>query len=127
MEARCSATASASADFVGLMLIERLVLHENKPRRSVRTEGSEGERLEPELRRNLSHIGGVGGTADFSNLTVFSHTDLSRPGDFPERFSRITELADVVIIDEAHHFRNPGKFPTRMIRTRARAITASTT
>ena len=27
---------------------------------------------------------------------------------FPERFRRIAELADVVIIDEAHHFRNPG-------------------
>ena len=24
------------------------------------------------------------------------------------RFQRIAELADVVIIDEAHHFRNPG-------------------
>jgi hypothetical protein len=39
---------------------------------------------------------------------VFSHTDLGRKGDFPERFRRIAELADVVIIDEAHHFRNPG-------------------
>ncbi len=48
------------------------------------------------------------GRADFSNLAVFSHTDLGRKGDFPERFRRIAELADVVIIDEAHHFRNPG-------------------
>ncbi|MFZ4987230.1 MAG: helicase-related protein, partial [Blastocatellia bacterium] len=38
----------------------------------------------------------------------FSHTDLGRKGDFPERFRRIAELADVVVIDEAHHFRNPG-------------------
>jgi len=51
----------------------------------------------------------VGGGADFSNLAVFSHTDLGRRGDFPERFRRIAELADVVIIDEAHHFRNPGR------------------
>jgi hypothetical protein len=51
----------------------------------------------------------VGGGADFSNLAVFSHTDLNRKGsDFPERFQRIAELADVVVIDEAHHFRNPG-------------------
>ena len=50
----------------------------------------------------------MGGRADFSNLAVFSHTDLGRKGDFPERFRRITELADVVVIDEAHHFRNPG-------------------
>ena len=64
---------------------------------------------EPHLREWLPHIGGVGGAADFSNLAVFSHTDLSRKGDFPERFRRIAELADVVVIDEAHHFRNPGR------------------
>ena len=43
-------------------------------------------------------------------LAVFSHTDLGRKGDFPERFHRIAELADVVLIDEAHHFRNPGRW-----------------
>ena len=63
---------------------------------------------EPHLRDWVPHIGGVGGGADFSNLAVFSHTDLHRKGDFPVRFQRIAELADVVIIDEAHHFRNPG-------------------
>ena len=47
--------------------------------------------------------------ADFSNLAVFSHTDLGRKGDFPDRFRRIAELADVFVIDEAHHFRNPGR------------------
>lgn len=51
----------------------------------------------------------MSGGADFSNLAVFSHTDLNRKGDFPTRFRRITELADVVLIDEAHHFRNPGQ------------------
>ena len=56
----------------------------------------------------MPHIGGVGGNADFSNLAVFSHTDLGRKGDFPERFRRIAELADIVVIDEAHHFCNPG-------------------
>jgi Crp-like helix-turn-helix protein len=40
---------------------------------------------------------------------VFSHTDLGRKNDFPERFKGIAELADVVVIDEAHHFRNPGR------------------
>ena len=39
---------------------------------------------------------------------MFSHTDLGRRGDFPERFQRIAELADEVVIDEAHHFRNRG-------------------
>ena len=97
--------------FVALMLIERLVLHENKRVVLFAPKAAKEGVWEPALRRYLSHIGGVGGGADFSNLTVFSHTDLSRGGDFPERFERITALADVVVIDEAHHFRNPGKKP----------------
>ena len=94
--------------FVGLMLIERLVLHENKrvvlfaPKAAV-----EGV-WQPHLSRYLPHVGGAGGGADYSDLAVFSHTDLNRGGEFPERFERIAALADVVVIDEAHHFRNRG-------------------
>jgi superfamily II DNA or RNA helicase len=94
--------------FVGLMLIERLVLHEGKRVVLFAPKATKEGVWEPHLKEWLPHIGGVGGGADFSNLAVFSHTDLGRSGDFPERFSRIAELADVVIIDEAHHFRNPG-------------------
>lgn len=95
--------------FVGLMLIERLVLHEGKRVVLFAPKAAKEAVWEPHLRDWLPHIGGVGGGADFSNLAVFSHTDLGRKGDFPERFRRITELADAVIIDEAHHFRNPGR------------------
>ncbi len=95
--------------FVGLMLIERLILHEGKRVVLFAPKPTKEGVWEPHLREWLSHIGGVGGGADFSNLAVFSHTDLNRKGDFPERFRRIAELADAVIIDEAHHFRNPGK------------------
>ena len=95
--------------FVGLMLVERLVLHENKRVVIFAPKAAKEGVWEPHLRRWLSHIGGFGGGADFSNLTVFSHTDLTRSGDFPERFERISELADAVVIDEAHHFRNPGR------------------
>ena len=94
--------------FVGLMLIERLVLHEGKRVVLFAPKATKEGVWEPHLREWLPHIGGVGGHADFSNLAVFSHTDLGRKGDFPERFRRIAELADVVVIDEAHHFRNPG-------------------
>jgi SNF2 family DNA or RNA helicase len=94
--------------FVGLMLIERLVLHEGKRVVLFAPKAAKDAVWEPHLREYLPHIGGVGGNADFSNLAVFSHTDLGRKGEFPERFRRIAELADVVIIDEAHHFRNPG-------------------
>ncbi len=95
--------------FVGLMLIERLVLHEGKRVVLFAPKAAKEGVWWPHLREWLPHIGGVGGNADFSNLAVFSHTDLNRKGDFPERFQRITELADAVIIDEAHHFRNPGR------------------
>lgn len=95
--------------FVGLMLIERLILHEGKRVVLFAPKGAKESVWEPHLHEWLPHIGGVGGSADFSNLAVFSHTDLTRQGDFPDRFRRIAELADAVIIDEAHHFRNPGK------------------
>ena len=92
--------------FVGLMLIERLILHEGKRVALFAPKATKEGVWEPYLRRWLPHIGG--GT-DFSNLAVFSHTDLGRKGDFPDRFQRIAELADVIVIDEAHHFRNPGR------------------
>ncbi|MBM4120831.1 MAG: helicase [Nitrospira sp.] len=95
--------------FVGLMLIERLVLHEGKRVVLFAPKATKEGVWEPHLRDWLPHIGGVGGSSDFSNLAVFSHTDLGRRGDFPERFRRIAQLADVVVIDEAHHFRNPGR------------------
>ncbi|TAH34306.1 MAG: helicase [Planctomycetota bacterium] len=94
--------------FVGLMLIERLILHEGRRVVLFAPKATKEGVWEPHLREWLPHIGGVGGGADFSNLAVFSHTDLGRKGDFPERFRRIAELADVVVIDEAHHFRNLG-------------------
>lgn len=95
--------------YVGLMLIERLVLHENKRVVLFAPKSVKESVWVPELRSRLPHIGGVDGTADFSNLSVFSHTDLTRALEYPERFERITELADAVVIDEAHHFRNTGK------------------
>jgi superfamily II DNA or RNA helicase len=95
--------------FVGLMLIERLVMHEGKRVVLFAPKAAKEGVWDPHLRDWLPQVGGMGGKADFSNLAVFSHTDLGRRGEFPERFQRIAELADVVIIDEAHHFRNPGR------------------
>ena len=95
--------------YVGLMLIERLVLHEGKRVVLFAPKTAKESVWEPHLRECLSHIGGAGESTDFSNLAIFSHTDLGRGGDFPARFQRIAELADAVVIDEAHHFRNPGR------------------
>ena len=94
--------------FVGLMLIERLVRYEKKNVVLFAPKSAKVSVWEPELKRYLSKLGGG---SDFSNLTVFAHTDLTRPGEFPERFRRVAELADAVVIDEAHHFRNTGRAP----------------
>lgn len=94
--------------YVGLMLIERLVVHENKRVVLFAPKAVKEAVWEKEIKRHLSHVGGATGDVDFSNLTIFSHTDLTRPNDFPERFARIAQQADAVIIDEAHHFRNRG-------------------
>lgn len=88
--------------FIGLMLIERLIRDRKRVMLLV-PKGARDAVWEPALRQYLPHLYG-----DFSNLVVFSHTDLQRSGAFPERFQRMKELADAIIIDEAHHFRNPG-------------------
>ncbi len=63
--------------FVGLMLIERLILHEGKRVVLLAPKATKEGVWEPHLRDWLPHIGGIGGAADFSNLPIFSHTDLS--------------------------------------------------
>jgi len=94
--------------FIGLMLIERLAVKESKRVVLFAPKGAVESVWKPAIRRYLPHVGGLSG-GDFSNLVIFSHTDLSRGGDFPERFDRIRQFAHAVIIDEAHHFRNPGR------------------
>ena len=77
--------------FVGLMLIERMILHEGKRVVLFAPKVAKEGVWEPHLRTWLPHIGGG---SDFSNVAVFSHTDLARQGDFPERFRRIAGLPD---------------------------------
>ena len=89
--------------FVGLMLIERLVEHDRKRVALFVPKSARYDVWERDIRRYLRYLGG-----DFSNLVVFNHTDLLRGGDFQYRLDRVKEMADVVVIDEAHHFRNPG-------------------
>jgi len=93
--------------FIGLMLIERLAIKESKRVALFAPKGTLESVWKPALHHYLRYVGGTGG-GDFSNLVLFSHTDLGREGEFTERFQRIKELAHTVIIDEAHHFRNPG-------------------
>lgn len=90
--------------FIGLMLIERLILRDRKRVLLLAPKTAREDVWNRDLQRYLSHIG----SRDFSNLVVMNHTDIGRGGEFLERFERIKEMADAIIIDEAHHFRNPG-------------------
>ncbi|MCX6634317.1 MAG: phospholipase D-like domain-containing protein, partial [Acidobacteria bacterium] len=94
--------------FIGLMAIERLVMHEGKRVVLFVPKTARVDVWERALSHYLPHIGGTS-AGDFSSLVVLNQTDLGRGGDFPDRFRRIKELADVIVIDEAHHFRNPGR------------------
>ncbi len=93
--------------FVGLMLIERLI---NDGKRVVlfAPRAVREAVWDKELRNHLSHVGSFGAVSGFNNLRVFNHTDLTRGGDFPDAFEAMAQQADVVIVDEAHHFRNRG-------------------
>jgi superfamily II DNA or RNA helicase len=89
--------------FVGLMLIERLILHDRKRVMLLVPKAARKPVWEAALQRYLPDL-----TGDFSTLSIFNHSDLNRGGEYPARFARMRERADVIIIDEAHHFRNPG-------------------
>ena len=89
--------------FIGLMLIERLIIRERKRVALFVPKAARHPVWEKALRKYLPNIGRV-----FTNLEIFNHTDLLRGGEFPQKLEDIAALADVIIIDEAHHFRNPG-------------------
>jgi SNF2 family DNA or RNA helicase len=89
--------------FIGLMVIERLALFERKRVALFVPKAAREAVWEVARRRYLPHLGG-----DFSNLVVFNHTDLLRGGDYQYRLDQLKEMADAIVIDEAHHFRNPG-------------------
>ena len=86
------------------MLIDRLINHERKRVALIVPKAARGPVWEKELKKRLPGVYGA-----FSNLLVLNHTDLSRRNaDIQEQMQRVKEVADVIIIDEAHHFRNPG-------------------
>ena len=89
--------------YVGLMLIERFVVHERKNVALFVPKSALEPVWEFELNRRIPQVFGT-----FCKLELFSHTDLLRGGKFPSKLKSIKERADVIIIDEAHHFRNTG-------------------
>jgi superfamily II DNA or RNA helicase len=89
--------------FIGLMLIESLIKRHRKRVALFVPKAARKPVWESQLRKHLPELFG-----EYSNLAIYNHTDLLRGGEYPERLSRIKELADIIIVDEAHHFRNPG-------------------
>jgi superfamily II DNA or RNA helicase len=91
--------------FVGLMLLERLVVHERKrvvllvPKSGREAVWEENIRIFlPDLLNN-----------PYISLKIYNHTDLLRAAtadrNWPEEFEHIKKSADVFIIDEGHNFR----------------------
>ena len=89
--------------FIGLMLIERLIFHDRKRVALFVPKSGLDAVWKFTLRKYLPELFGR-----FNNLEIFSHTDLLRD-KLKEDLDSVAERADVVVIDEAHHFRNTGK------------------
>lgn len=88
--------------YVGLMLIERLVFKEGKQVVLLAPKAAREDVWEPVLRQYLDRV-----FSGFVNLVIYNHTDLQRPSE-RRKIEMTVRDADVIIIDEAHHFRNPG-------------------
>jgi superfamily II DNA/RNA helicase len=88
--------------FIGLMLIEYFVQHENKNVALFVPKAARVPVWEKELKKRLPDL-----FQGYSRLKIFSHTDLNRDKIF-EELEQVRNQAHVVIIDEAHHFRNTG-------------------
>jgi superfamily II DNA or RNA helicase len=90
--------------FVGLMLIEWLAEFRNKRVALFVPKASREAVWEAAVNRYLPNIGGVFGTG----FVIFNHSDLQRAGKWQRDLNDVAARADAIIIDEAHHFRNPG-------------------
>lgn len=89
--------------FVGLMLIERLVFKDAKQVVLFAPKAAREDVWERVLQRYLPEV-----FSGFINLKIYNHTDLQRQGKWQREIELTLQHADAVIIDEAHHFRNPG-------------------
>ena len=88
---------------VGLMIIERMIAHHGRRVVLFAPKAAREDVWEPLMEDLLPHL-----SSDFQPLVCYNHTDLHRKGTWPQRIARTVKDTDVVLIDEAHHFRNPG-------------------
>ncbi len=92
--------------FVGLMLTEYYAVRQRKNVLIMTTKTGQDAVWNPELKEKLPELFGR-----FTNVLVKAHTDLTTQQGV-EEIEHLAKRADVVIIDEAHNFRNHGKSPT---------------
>ena len=90
--------------FIGLMLIEWLVEYRNKRVALFVPKSGREPVWEASINRYLPNLGGVFGTG----FVILNHSDLLRGGKWQRDLEDVAARADAIIIDEAHHFRNPG-------------------
>jgi len=104
--------------FAGLMLIERFVVHEGKRVVLFAPKAAREDVWEVKVAKYLDDL-----NSGFVNFKSFNHTDLQRVGKIQKEIELTLRDADVVIIDEAHNFRNPGGRGTgRMQESRYRRL-----
>jgi superfamily II DNA or RNA helicase len=90
--------------FVGLMLLERMIIREKKRVVLFAPKAANEDVWEPAIATYLDDL-----NSGFQTLVRYNHTDLQRSNpDFLRKLELTLRDADVVLIDEAHHFRNPG-------------------
>ncbi len=89
--------------FVGLMLLERMVVREGRRVVLFAPKAAREDVWERAIQRYLPHL-----NSGFVSFVLYNHTDLQRKGRWPRDIELTLRDADVVLIDEAHHFRNPG-------------------
>ena len=89
--------------FIGLMLIERLILHDRLNVALFVPKAARESVWERVLKERLPHLFGK-----YTQLAILNHTDLLRGGSTAEDLESVRQRAHVIIIDEAHHFRNTG-------------------
>jgi superfamily II DNA/RNA helicase len=89
--------------FVGLMLLERMVVREGKRVVLFAPKAAREDVWQPAIERYLPKL-----YSRFVNFVLFNHTDLRRGGEIEKEIRQTIMEADIVLIDEAHHFRNPG-------------------
>jgi superfamily II DNA/RNA helicase len=92
--------------FVGLMLLERLVVHDRKNVVLLVPKSGRIAVWEENIKVYLPNLL----NNPFVSLHIYNHTDLlrsaSKDRNFPAEWEQIKENADAFIIDEGHNFRN---------------------